>query len=175
MDAAAAQAFVQALTRAVEDRALPPRDPAEYAEARRRLDATATPIARRRVDRRRLYRDARALLATLDTDGHTILWSEAQTRAWYAVTSPDRAETTTVASHVAVDGREIRHVVVLLAGVRAFLGRPARHRHDQHLGLSGLLIAATVRPSHRSTHRFLVDVQAYVKLGALFHGRTACC
>ncbi|CAN5347067.1 hypothetical protein BH10PSE17_BH10PSE17_19870 [soil metagenome] len=90
LDASTARALADRMTMLVESQALRPRSADEYAAAKARLyevlGAEAAP-----VDRSTLYARARAVLATLDTDGHTLLWSRDEMANWQRATNPEQA------------------------------------------------------------------------------------
>lgn len=95
IDRATARALVDTLVHDVETQALRPRVQAEYDGAKARLVALLdTPAPA--LDRHILYEAARSMLSTLDTDGHTLLWSKQQTATWTGFTSPSSAEQATV-------------------------------------------------------------------------------
>ena len=90
IDHATAQALVDTLVKDVEGQSLRPRDLAEYVAAKARLVALlATPAPT--LDRHALYDAARTMLWTLDTDGHTLLWSQQQATTFYGSTTPAAA------------------------------------------------------------------------------------
>lgn len=97
LDAVTARALVDELTELVESQSLGPRDPAEYELAKRRLHERLKPEGAR-VDRKGLYTTARALLGTLDTDGHSLLLSRQQMQTWGSSTQPAAASRAAVAS-----------------------------------------------------------------------------
>lgn len=90
METAVARDLADTLVKDVETEALRPADPAKYEAAKHRLYDVVNAGAPQ-VDRARVYDAARRLLWTLDTDGHTILWSREQTATWEASTSPAAA------------------------------------------------------------------------------------
>jgi len=96
MDALLARSFVDKLTQAVEAKALRARNQDQYdhekAELYRVLGDGSVP-----VDRKTVYEASRRLLNTLDTDGHTILWSREQLASFQATTSPAQAAASNVA------------------------------------------------------------------------------
>ena len=81
LDGMSARAFANALTQALESKALRPRDQSEYDSATAALYriAEGEPST---IDRRTVYDASRKLLNTLDTDGHTILLSREQLSSW---------------------------------------------------------------------------------------------
>jgi len=97
LDAVTARALVDELTELVESQSLGPRDPAEYELAKRRLHEQLKPEGAR-IDRKGLYATARALLGTLDTDGHSLLLSRQQMQSWGSSTQPAAASRAAVAS-----------------------------------------------------------------------------
>jgi len=107
LERATAQALVQALITDVETKALPPRVPAEYDAAKARLVALVdapSPVESRAA----VYAAAREMLSTLDTDGHTLLWSREQMSAWQNATTPQSgSDASAVRSVTAADGRAV--------------------------------------------------------------------
>ena len=81
-----ASRFADQIIAAAETAGLPPRDPLAYARLKDDLRRTA-----RTGDRELIYAAARALLETLDTDGHTMLWSKEEFKAYESSTSADSA------------------------------------------------------------------------------------
>jgi hypothetical protein len=103
IDRATARALVQSLTEKVESRALRPRDQAEYDAAKSRLlELVTTPSTR--LERARVYAAANAMLATLDTDGHTQLWSKQLASSWFGATTPEAARDSATTRIIATPG-----------------------------------------------------------------------
>ena len=104
IDRATAQAFAAALIADVETQALRPRVQAEYETAKARLLALVdrSPPTEPRAP---VYAAARAMLSTLDTDGHTLLWSRMQTSNWQTATHPASAEDASAVRTIAVQGK----------------------------------------------------------------------
>lgn len=75
IDAPVARALVEKTIEQVETQALPPLSQAEYDAAKQRLLALIAGDARE-FDRQQLYKSINALLQTIDSDGHTMLWSQ---------------------------------------------------------------------------------------------------
>ena len=96
MDAPLARDFVEKLTQAVEAKALKARDQDQYDQEKAAL-YRALGDGLISVDRKTMYEASRRLLNTLDTDGHTILWSREQLASFQAATSPTQAAASNVA------------------------------------------------------------------------------
>ena len=103
IDAATALALAQSLTEKVESRALRPRDQAEYDAAKSKLLELVTAPSTS-LERARVYAAANAMLATLDTDGHTQLWSKQLASSWESSTTPETARDTTATRIIATPG-----------------------------------------------------------------------
>ena len=110
LDRATARAFASELIKDVETQALKPRVQSEYEAAKARLLALVdgAPAAEPRAS---VYAAARAMLSTLDTDGHTLLWSTMQTSNWQSATQATSAEEASAVRTVAVPDK--RSVLVL--------------------------------------------------------------
>ena len=110
IDRATAQALALELIHDVETQALRPRVQEEYDVAKAHLlaliDGPAAVESRAAV-----YGAARRMLSTLDTDGHTLLWSREQTATWQNATQPEAARDSS--SVRIVDGQNGRAVLVL--------------------------------------------------------------
>jgi hypothetical protein len=122
LDRTTAQALANALIADVETQALRPRVPAEYDAAKKRLlalvDAPAPVESRSAV-----YIAARAMLSTLDTDGHTLLWSKEQMSAWQSATRPESGSDESAVRTVTVpDGPS---VLVLRPPQTTFIDAPS--------------------------------------------------
>lgn len=89
IEAPIAKALVAKTIEQVEAKALLPASQADYDAARQRLQAFVAGSAAS-FDRKQLYRVVNAMLATIDSDGHTMLWSrEVTQRAERSVPSLD--------------------------------------------------------------------------------------
>jgi hypothetical protein len=89
--------LVAQLVDAVETHALPPNDPAVQAQAKETLLRTLSTGGADDLDRAALYAAARLYLLTIDSDGHTYLWSKQYSRSFIASTQPADAERADVA------------------------------------------------------------------------------
>ncbi|MBQ5946127.1 S41 family peptidase [Massilia sp. ST3] len=94
----------------VEANALPPRDPAEYAQAKTALLA-ALAAAGEQTDRRLLFQHVDALLGTLDADRHSFLRSPVVIRGQQAARVTALATATPVSSFALLDtaGGKVLH------------------------------------------------------------------
>ena len=130
IDRATARALVDTLVNDVEAQALRPRVQAEYDAAKARLVALLEAPAPT-LDRHTLYGAARSMLSTLDTDGHTMLWSKQQTSTWTSFTSPKSAGQAAVAHTMpAPDGSA---VLVLRPPQTTFMDTPSTRLYVEAL------------------------------------------
>jgi hypothetical protein len=105
IDRATAQAFAAALIADVETQALRPRVLAEYETAKMGLLALVNGSTSTEP-RAAVYAAARAMLSTLDTDGHTLLWSNTQTSNWQSASQPSSAEEASAVRTIAVPDQQ---------------------------------------------------------------------
>ena len=75
IDAAVARSLVEKTITQVETQALPPASQAEYDTAKQRVLAFIAGDAKE-FDRQELYKTINKMLRTIDSDGHTMLWSQ---------------------------------------------------------------------------------------------------
>ena len=130
IDAVTAHALVDSLIEDVETQALRPRMQAEYDAAKARLLAlVGTPAPS--LERATIYDAARAMLSTLDTDGHTLLWSKQQASTWDASTHPEAAAQ--VSAVRTVDAPGGRSVLVIRPPRTTFHDTPSTRVYTEAL------------------------------------------
>jgi hypothetical protein len=122
LDRETARSLARALIEDVETRALRPRIPAEYEAAKERLVALVNSPAPNEP-RAAVYGAAREMLSTLDTDGHTLLWSNEQTSTWQNATRPESAGDLSTVRTIPMPGKP--PVLVLRPAQATFMDAPS--------------------------------------------------
>ena len=74
IDASVARALVAKIIQQIESQALPPVSKQDYDAAKRRLQASVAG-GEKELDRQQLYKDINRMLQTIDSGGHTMLWT----------------------------------------------------------------------------------------------------
>lgn len=107
MARADAESMATTLIGELETEALLPADPARYAQAKAALLAVVAPGPGDDLDRASVYAAARAMLDTVDSDGHAQLWSQQYAKAWEQKTSGVDAKRADTARVVRAGGRDV--------------------------------------------------------------------
>lgn len=95
------------IVEAVETQALPPIDPAVQAQAKEALLRTVSSGDAGDLDRATVYAAARLYLLTVDSGGHTHLWSCQDTQSFQGSTHPEDAARADVARIVHAGGSDV--------------------------------------------------------------------
>jgi len=135
-----AKSVVLAVISAVEKDGLPPMDRASHIREKQRLVAfTQTHAVVLQED---LYAMIRRYLATIDADGHTMIWTREQMERWTSVTQPSTIDHKSVAQLHSLSGRS---VLVLRPPQATFVDSQAT---QEYAALVSQLVTEVVRVQH---------------------------
>ena len=129
--------LVAQLIEDVETHALPPIDPAVQAQAKETLVRAVASDSTQDVDRATVYAAARLYLLTIDSDGHSFLWSRQYSRSFIDSTRPAAAVRADVARIVRAGSSD---VLVVRPPQTTFFD--ARMAHDYAAGMTASIEAA---------------------------------
>jgi hypothetical protein len=125
------------LIEAVETKALPPVDEAVYQQAKAAFLRTVSSDAASDLDRATVYAAARLYLLTIDSGGHTMLWTSQHTASWEQSTHGSDAGRADVARVVRVGGSD---VLVARPPQTTFTDEPSAHDYAVRLS-AGIEVA----------------------------------
>ena len=138
------------LVEAVQTQALPPIDPAVQAQAKAALLRTVSSGDAGDLDRATVYAAARLYLLTIDSGGHTYLWSRRYTQSFQGSTHPEDAARADVARIVRAGGS---NVLVVRPPQTTFTEPSAAHDYA-----SRLTAAIDAALAHSSACALVVDL-----------------